>query len=261
MYKFHKFGKDYSILRKEVVQHFEKGLKCKQISVLMDLDRRTVGKWLKEAGFIYSKCNKAKVNSNIFSSIDTQEKAYWLGFIYADGYVSKESNFELSLSIKDLDHLEEFKKFLEYEGKIYIDTKVARCRLQFQDVQIVKDLKSIGCVNNKSLVLKFPQIQKSLENHFIRGYFDGDGYVSDPKRSIQISVVGTQEFLSSIHDVIGLKKDSIKHRNPRHSEEVFTNMLSGESARIFCRYIYQDSKIHIDRKWERVINHLKKFEK
>ena len=32
-------------------------------------------------------------NSNVFEKIDTEEKAYWLGFLYADGYINEEHNF------------------------------------------------------------------------------------------------------------------------------------------------------------------------
>jgi DNA-binding transcriptional regulator WhiA len=260
MYKFNKFGRDYSILKADAVQHYQKGIKCVQISNLMNVDRRTIGKWLKEAGFVYSKNNKANINSEIFETIDTQEKAYWLGFIYADGYVSKESNFELSLSIKDLSHLEKFKSFLEFEGKIYIDQKVGRCRLQFRDVKIVNSLKQLGCVNKKSLILRFPEVSDDLKSHFIRGYFEGDGYISDPKRSVAVSIVGTEEFLKSIHDVTDLPKENIKHRNPKHSKEVFTNMISGKNARKLCRYMYENATVYLDRKYQRVIDHLKKFE-
>jgi DNA-binding transcriptional regulator WhiA len=259
MYTFHKFGKDYSVLKKEAINHYNEGLKCKQIATLMNIDRRTVGKWLKETGIVYSKCNKADIDSNIFSNIDTEDKSYWLGFIYADGYVSKKSNFELSLGIKDLPHLEKFKEFLKYKGKIYIDNKVGRCRLHFQDEQIVNDLKSIGCVNKKSLVLTFPDISEHLNSHFIRGYFDGDGFISDPKRSIAISIVGTKGFLESIHDIVGLPKENIKHRNVRHSEEVFTNMLSGNNARKLCNYMYDNSTIYLQRKYDRTTSHLAKF--
>lgn len=260
MYTFHKFGKDYSILRKEAVDHYRNGLKCKQIAVKMGLDRRTIGKWLKEEGFIYSSCNKASIDSLIFDTIDTPEKAYWLGFIFADGYVSKESNFELSLGIKDLDHLNKFKDFIKFEGKIYIDNKVGRCRLQFQDSQIVNSLKKVGCVNKKSLILRFPNIDESLFSHFIRGYFDGDGSINDPKNSTSVNIIGTKEFLESVHDIVDIPKYKIKHRQPKHSLEVNISQFSGEHARKFGRFIYQDSTIHLERKHKRFIKHLEKHE-
>lgn len=260
MYTFHKFGKDYSILRREAVDHYNSGLRCKQIATKMGLDRRTIGKWLKEEGFIYSKCNKATIDSSTFDVIDTPEKAYWLGFIFADGYVSKENNFELSLAIKDLDHLNKFKEFIKFGGKIYIDDKVGRCRLQFQDPQIVNSLKRIGCVNRKSLILRFPDIHEYLKSHFIRGYFDGDGCINDPKQSITVGIIGTKEFLNVVHDIANIPKDKIKHRQPKHSPEVHISQFSGEDARNFGRVIYNDSTVHLERKRDRFTKHLEKHE-
>lgn len=261
MYKFHKFGRDYSTLKDSVILEYKNGLKCKQISTKLNIDRRTVGKWLKEIGIKYSKCNKANINSTIFNNINTDQKAYWLGFIFADGYVSKTFNFELSLAIKDLNHLEKFKKFLNFEGKIYIDNKIGRCRLQFQDEEIVNSLKKIGCINKKSLVLIFPEIKNELLSHFIRGYFDGDGCINHPKNSITISIVGTFQFLNKIHEIVNLPKDNIKHRNHRHSKEVFTNSISGNNARNFGKFIYNDSNIYLERKYNRFIEHLNKLNK
>lgn len=259
MYKFHKFGRDYSKIQPEVYELFEKGMRCVAISIKLGLDRRTVGKWLRQEGYQYSKCNKANINSSIFSKIDNEEKAYWLGFIFADGYVSKVSNFELSLALKDIDHLKEFKKFLKFEGNIYIDNKVGRCRLQFQDYKVVNDLKSIGCVNNKSLILKFPNINNNLIHHFIRGYFDGDGHINKSNKPISVSIIGTYSFIEKIHDILDLSKDNIKHRDTKHSKYVFTNQLSGQNARNFCKYIYKDSTIFLRRKHDRFIKHYQRF--
>lgn len=258
MQNFHKNGKDYSIIRKEAVKLFYEGLKCKEIAKKLIVDRHAVGRWLRDVGCEYSKVNKANIDSSIFSKVIKEEQAYWLGFIFADGYVSKNTEFELSLGLKDLNHLEKFKKFLNYEGKIKIDNKIGRCRLQFGDPQIVNDLKSIGCVNRKSLILRFPEkLSKGLYSHFIRGYFDGDGSINDPSRPISVSLIGTYSFLEKVHNILNLPLDNIKHRNTRHSELVFTNGLCGETARNFCKYIYKDATIFLERKYNRFVEHVK----
>ena len=41
---------------------------------------------------IVNKQNRTKFNESIFDNIDSEEKAYWLGFIYADGYISSRYN-------------------------------------------------------------------------------------------------------------------------------------------------------------------------
>jgi hypothetical protein len=78
--------------------------------------------------------NQVKFNQNVFDCIDTEEKAYWLGFIFADGYISshipdkkKTYKFELSLSLKDKSHLEKFNQFMRYNGN-NVKSDSFRCR-------------------------------------------------------------------------------------------------------------------------------------
>ena len=74
--------------------------------------------------FDVSKNDKLKnYNEFIFDVIDTEEKAYWLGFIFADGYIYSsplkdigriDYNFELCTSGTDQQHMEKFAKFISY---------------------------------------------------------------------------------------------------------------------------------------------------
>lgn len=62
---------------------------------------------------IENKQNRCKFNEHIFDCIDTEEKAYWLGFIFADGYISSTNySFELSLKSSDIEHLNKFNIFM-----------------------------------------------------------------------------------------------------------------------------------------------------
>lgn len=76
--------------------------------------------------------NKIKFDQHIFDEIDTEEKAYWLGFIFADGYIEKQSEkkhygFELSLKLSDKEHLEKFSQFIQYKNLVRTDSYRARC--------------------------------------------------------------------------------------------------------------------------------------
>lgn len=54
-----------------------------------------------------------------FKAIDTPEKAYWLGFLYADGAVIKDRNvIELTLTKKDVSHIKRFRSFLKTNAPI-----------------------------------------------------------------------------------------------------------------------------------------------
>lgn len=251
--------RDYSALKLEVFKLFEDGYKCKEIATMLTLDRHNVGRWLRKEGYEYSKVNKANIDSSIFDIIDTEEKAYWLGFLFADGYVSKNTEFELALGLKDVSHLYKFKRFLKFDGRVYIDNKIGRCRLSFGDPQIVNNLKQKGCVNKKSLILEFPteeSVPSNLISHFIRGYFDGDGSIGKPEMPIDVSILGTLPFLEKLNETAKLLSVNIIHRDKRHHPLVFRSEFCGKTAREFCKYIYTDATVFLERKYERYLKHL-----
>ena len=140
--------------------------------------------------------NKKAYNEHFFDVIDTEEKAYWLGFIFADGYIysspldtSKKRidwNFELCTKGDDKEHMEKFAKAIGYNKELHV-TKAdkyghTRCRVCLSSEILWRQLNSLGCTPRKSLTLKFPDEDifksKDLIRHFIRGYFDGDGCIS-----------------------------------------------------------------------------------
>lgn len=224
------------------------------------VDRRTLSKHFKELGIeIINKQNRSKFNEHIFDSIDTEEKAYWLGFIFADGTINSSPiregvksiyGFELSLGIKDLKHLEKFKKFIGYNKDLLIDNN--RCRFSIANKHFWTTLNNLGCTPNKSLTLKFPNISENLIRHFIRGYFDGDGcitrYVNIHTVTPRATVLGTEDMLNNIikysNTIAQLKHDK------RHSKEILYLDWNKENSIKFINYLYNNSTIYLDRKYK-----------
>jgi len=65
--------------------------------------------------------NRCSLYEEAFDNIDTEEKAYWLGFLYADGWVSSKGNtVGLTLALKDIEHLKKYNNFLRYEKGLNI---------------------------------------------------------------------------------------------------------------------------------------------
>lgn len=52
------------------------------------------------------------MNSNFFNEITSNNIAYWIGFITADGSVNKNS-LSIGLALKDKEHLEKFLKAIQ----------------------------------------------------------------------------------------------------------------------------------------------------
>ena len=128
-----------------------------------------------------------KLNERYFEVVDTEDKAYFLGFMYADGCVTlKQSKYlimTISLQDRDKHILESFKRCMQFEGNISLH-KARDCnsRSQFcisiSSKKLCTDLIKLGCNPRKTFTLKFPteeQVPSHLIHHFIRGFFDGDG--------------------------------------------------------------------------------------
>ena len=142
-----------------------------------------------------------------FNKIDTEEKAYWLGFLYADGCVHS-NNYEISVNITDKEHIEKFKAAIkafnhnitEIQDKRFQNAKTLY-QFSIRDKQLHQDLIKWGCIPQKSLLInKIPNIPRDYVSHFLRGYFDGDGSLHYLRgtNNYRISFVGTKDFLNDI---------------------------------------------------------------
>lgn len=156
-------------------------------------------------------------NENLFSKIITKEQAYFLGFLYADGNVCKNS---ITLALKDGDSERDIlTKYVDFIGTNKINKcefwqndskgeKVLRKKLVVSITckKIADDLRNLGCFSKKSFILKFPneeQVPKRLIHHFMRGYFDGDGCVGKYLNGTNIfSLVGTLDFISGYRKIL-----------------------------------------------------------
>ena len=221
----------------------------------------TLSKYFKLMGVeIINKQNRPKFNIHVFDEIDTEEKAYWLGFIFADGYIGstpirddKKSiyNFEISLQKSDSKHLEKFKEFISFEKDVTIDS--FRCRIMVANKHFWTTLNNLGCTPRKSLTLSFPEnLPEHLIKHFIRGYFDGDGcisrYIHVHTVSPNISLLGTPEFLSKIKEITNIECDFTQDK--RRTEQTLTMQFNKENGIKFINYLYSDATIYLDRKYK-----------
>lgn len=203
----------------------------------------------------------AKNNINIFEKIDTEEKAYWLGFLCADGNVSsKEDKIELSLAEIDFHHLEKFRDFLGITNKICYRERTKAYRISFRSQKCKQDLINLGCVPKKSLILQFPteqQVPQSLIRHFVRGYFDGDGCFSNTDKTFSIGIISTESFLK---DLLKVANGVINTNN-----QIFSASDGGAKKYVFSRsidvynflnWIYKDSSVYLDRKYEKYLDYM-----
>lgn len=210
------------------------------------------------------------LNHNIFDSIDNEEKAYWLGFFFADGWLCsypidnpKKTAYamELSLSIKDIDHVKKFRDFIEYKREgIDIITKYRLC---FNSQHMWNTLNNYGCTPRKSLTVKFPKEEifipsekysrKELIRHFIRGFWDGNGCLTYKRPDCPtITLVSTESFLTSVQKYLGTNKTL--YYNSKDNEFIKVLKYNGTEAFKITHYLYKNSNVYLDRKYEKYKN-------
>lgn len=264
--------------------YYNKKLNIKEIAKLYNVSYTLIRNWM----IIYSierrnskeLSRKYHINDNYFEIIDTEEKAYWLGFIYADGCIMKTKNsYRISLTQTDKNVLDSFSKSISssYPIRAYISntgfTKKNGEKSRYYIIvlnsnKLAIDLINKGCTTKKSLKLKFPteeQVPKHLIHHFIRGYFDGDGCVSITRSTrhyneyssisyyLIINISGTKEFLEGIKDNFNfLEKDSnVIHKELRTNTNCYNlKLTSSKRSLLFYDYIYKDSNLYMKRKRE-----------
>lgn len=191
-----------------------------------------------------------QLNPNVFDVIDSEHKAYWWGFIYADGHVHKRS---LIVAIKhsDKSHLGKLPLFMESESPMH-RTKRLNCdnaRIEFTDRHLAKRLRELGIISYRprfDLVLQ--NLPEAFIHHWIRGYFDGDG---SARKKPSISFVGQVPLLEFLRSIFA------KHckTNPnlsifKHSKSYIHYLeISGRiQAMKVVKYIYQDATLWLERK-------------
>lgn len=207
---------------------------------------------------------KYSVNDNFFEKIDTEEKAYFLGLLYADGYNNQKANLcIIELQEEDKEILDKFKEKIKYTGPLYFQKPKKTnwknmYRLSVKSRKMSEDLYNLGCVQKKSLILEFPtekQVPKRFLKHFIRGMIDGDGSIlcgHGKGKATGVSLVSTGALLSSLEKVL-INKLGIKPIIRNQSYNNITKELrltKKKEIETFLDWIYKDAKIYLKRKYE-----------
>ncbi len=248
-----KFSEDVYL---QMVDLYNQGQSTIQIGALFGVHGGSVYDVLKKRGVTFRspKISKRKysVDESKFSVIDTEESAYWLGFLFADGCVT-DKDVILFLGEIDSDHLEKFNSFLQSQYPVRLKTKSRTARVDIRSEQLVKNLSALGCIPRKSLTLSFPEIDPIYYSHFIRGYFDGDGSIHSQEmgRNPVISIVGTNQFLQRIREII-VETICADGKINKHSVSsvYYLRYFGACKVEAVRQWLYKDADIFLKRKAE-----------
>lgn len=244
---------------------------------------RTKGevKQLRDSKWIY---RKHALNEDYFKTW-SNEMAYILGFIAADGCIYTNSDFstgrekrrsivKINLQESDFDHLVKIRNAFDYEGEVKIYDSggygkkkgLKYASLDINSMTMVEDIKAIGIRERKSLDKEIPlSLPEEYELDYIRGYFDGNGSVgtqyptnSRGKRTetcqIRVRICsGSMVNLEQMQEL--LVKHGLKRKNVLSGKDDRKNIhdicYSTKESLILFDLLYQGKySMRLDRKYE-----------
>lgn len=258
---------------KQIIELYRDGnFSARQVGDRFGVSHNIIRKLLAQKDLLHPNpvVKKYSINENFFSCIDTEPKAYWLGFIYADGYITRKNVFGVGLSVLDKKHLDQLVKDMDgnYPVKVYPNPggSCERAVLSVRSHILTADLRKQGCFERKSKELVFPtsnQVPEEFISHFMRGYFDGDGsiFFSDQKyktkKGIKISVcphfsvISTFQFLTEFLKRLPIKTNSKVYKDYRGRQAHSIAIGGRKSVNAIGIFLYKSARTFLDRKKER----------
>jgi LAGLIDADG DNA endonuclease family protein len=263
-----------------IITRYQAGETCKQIAASYRMSVSGIQIILHKNGIkprtpTQTRSRHFTINEDYFASVDTEEKAYFLGFLYADGCnVEERGVIQMQLQARDSYILERLNhaigsnrtlKFYKRETESHQDKYLLRITCK----KLSEDLCKLGCHARKSLTLKFPtqeQVPPHLLHHFVRGYFDGDGTIYEKRDVFQyrVSMCVSDDFGQSFKEVIeklfGMHVSIVYKKNNKIREAVISG---GSQMPIIMEWMYKDATIYLKRKyekWQRLKEHLSGYQ-
>lgn len=218
-----------------------------------------VSKEVKMLGYnVINRTTSSGFDCTVFDVINTEEKAYWLGFLYADGCVTDNDYIELGIQYSDKDHLLKYCDFIQLNYK-HIKHSNNMARVRIHNKHMANALKEKGCIPRKSNVLQFPNItiftNYELIYDFCRGYCDGDGCLRFYRNSknvyvCDLMICSSHDFIYQFNDFINIHGGYIRSlgtkERPNKAYYIAYRCLS---ARQVARLLYENSTLYLERKY------------
>lgn len=274
-----KINKSYSQLNNEEKEYIislyyeEKDLKFSDLQELLGVSKRLLNTLMKEYNINSRLKNRYTLDEQYFKSITTEQQAYILGYICADGYVGDCHYNNIVIQSKDLDIIEKIAAEIKFSGNIRKSAKGGFKNskqgfvLNFSNASMAHDLRELGIKPNKSLTFnKLLNIPQHLQRHFFRGYFDGDGSITYTVKqrkykdkiykydSLIMCLIATPGLIEEFINEFNIIKYAI---NKSKTEGLnYLRIQSNVELKNIYRLMYEDATIFLNRKkdiWDKYI--------
>jgi hypothetical protein len=203
-----------------------------------------------------------KLNDHAFDAPLSNEAAYWLGMLLADGCISQRTAKSgkiyhiliLGLKEEDSGHVDKFANFMGTSSRgrlfkvnsLYGATKVYLIQISIRDMY--KRLNELGIVRQKTYVNQHVSNEVKNSRDFWRGVIDGDGTITDnnPSKHPVVAVCGTRllvEDFTNITEIVVGKRPTVGA-----IKSIFRASLSCTKAKEFLSWLYYDDCVALSRK-------------
>lgn len=262
---------------KDIIDSYLNGESSVKIGKRYGISHKTILKTLHKNNVEVSQkklVRKYTLNENYFDDINTPNKAYILGFLWADGHngISK-STLTMSLQEEDFEILEKIRhelnsnkplEYLDYSNKHDFGYHYKnQYRINVFSKHMCMSLENLGMLQNKSLKLKFPNIPETLYRHFIRGYFDGDGsfcghYTKLNKFQPIVTFTSTNDFCITLQKIIksniNIPGGNIYDASCKNGITKVLSISGVTQVKTLLDWLYLDADLFLDRKYQKYIN-------
>lgn len=231
----------------KIIQLYQNGATSNQLAIKFDCHHSTILRLLQRHNIPRRSISYRKYSLEIPDFENLLEiDYYWLGFLLADGCVSK-GQLIVHLASRDIEHLEKMKQWLRSEHKITRPT-VTSARISVSSKELVSRLAQFGIVERKSLIANVSDVLKN-SRHFWRGMIDGDGHIAFRKDGYwTIQLVGTKQVCESfsdfVHQVLNVRYNTHERKGQNHH----ITSITGKRARVLIEHLYNSATIYLDRK-------------
>lgn len=215
---------------------------------------------------VYSKQDilNRKTKVNFFESIDSEEKAYFLGLLIADGCVFRfrQNTMFVIFALQEQDSymVELFAKKVSASRKIVIDKRDNSKSITITSNKMADDLSKYGVVENKTFKTYLPKLDSFFMPHLIRGILDGDGNIGCRKRNPkiensdlrwQVAFCGSEQLMTEIRDYLFSILNINLNKVCKEQSIYSIRWTSRKDVYIICDYLYRDANIYLKRKKEK----------
>src|SRR6266446_1171781 len=174
----------------DIIAAYELGESVTSIAARYGTSQQVIGPLLKRHGVRlrphYESVRRHTCNYAYFHRVDTEEKAYWLGFLTADGCITTGDRVTVHLAAEDCGHLFKLKASLGASQTVSRGRR--SCSLTICSPEMAADLAAHGLLPHKTFSTRAAHIPSWLARHYWRGVLDGDGHF--PEDGSSLTLVG-----------------------------------------------------------------------